>query len=266
METSKVLCHCEGHTQDIYSISYSPCGKFIVSGSGDSSVKLWDASSGQLVRAFDSSTDPEMDSSITSVRFSPCGRFIAAGSLDKSIRIWKMDASKLLHIVPEAHADSVYSVAFSQDGSLLLSAGLDRVINVWNFDTVDSNDNHSGKAESPICALKKISTLMGHKDFVLAASFLGETGFIVSGSKDKQLILWKLEDPKRSPSANVWPYCWFQAHKNSIISLVVAPNGTECLIASGSGDKKAKVWRYSISERCRQYDLPSKKKLKRAEN
>src|SRR5580692_527203 len=38
-----------GHDSNVYSVAFSPNGRFIVSGSGDNNVKLWDAASGALL-------------------------------------------------------------------------------------------------------------------------------------------------------------------------------------------------------------------------
>ena len=37
---------CLGHTDYVKSVSFSPDGKFIVSGSGDKTVRVWDATNG----------------------------------------------------------------------------------------------------------------------------------------------------------------------------------------------------------------------------
>ena len=43
-------CTLTGHSDSVCSVAYSPDGKHIVSGSRDSTVKIWDAQSGKEVR------------------------------------------------------------------------------------------------------------------------------------------------------------------------------------------------------------------------
>jgi len=42
----------KGHSDSVISIAISPDGKYIVSGSDDNTIKLWDISSGKEVRTF----------------------------------------------------------------------------------------------------------------------------------------------------------------------------------------------------------------------
>jgi len=48
-----------GHTSYVYSITFSPDGKQILSGSGDGTVRLWDVSSGKEIAQFISFNDGE---------------------------------------------------------------------------------------------------------------------------------------------------------------------------------------------------------------
>ncbi|CAE7214649.1 unnamed protein product, partial [Rhizoctonia solani] len=74
----------EGHTDTINSITFSPDGKSVISGSNDKTVRIWDA--------HDSSPIGEplegYNSYVKSVSYSPLGNLIASGSFDKTIRLW----------------------------------------------------------------------------------------------------------------------------------------------------------------------------------
>ena len=74
----------EGHTDLVRSVSFSPDGSRIVSGSGDDGVWVWDAVSGECVLGpLEGHT-----SSVMSVSFSPDGARIVSGSSDKTVRVW----------------------------------------------------------------------------------------------------------------------------------------------------------------------------------
>ena len=78
-ETLKVLY---GHSDDVYSLAFSPDGKIIASGSYDNTIRLWDVASGKCLRELRDYWG------IRSVAFSPDGKILASGSYDKTIRLW----------------------------------------------------------------------------------------------------------------------------------------------------------------------------------
>lgn len=158
-----------GHESEIYSLDY--VNDFIVSGSGDRKVRLWDARSGQCKKIFGSESGGPSDG-VTSVALSPDGRLLAAGSLDKVVRIWDTETAQLLDRL-EGHSDSVYSIAFSPDGKNLISGSLDRNIMLWD-----------------VCAQGRTTTrprmlFQGHKDFVLSVAYTPDGRYVAVVS-----LLW----------------------------------------------------------------------------
>lgn len=71
----------EGHTHWICSVVFLPEGQCIVSGSDDSTIRVWDVKIGAIVAG--PFTGHHMY--VYSVVFSPNGRCVASGSFDRSV-------------------------------------------------------------------------------------------------------------------------------------------------------------------------------------
>ena len=73
------------HKGWVYSVSFSPDGQTLASGSDDGTVRLWDVNTGTLLY-----TLTEHRGSVYSVSFSPDGQTLASGSFDRTVLLWKL--------------------------------------------------------------------------------------------------------------------------------------------------------------------------------
>ena len=104
-----------GHTEEVYSVAFSPDGKTLASGDADSTVRLWDVAAHQPIAApLTGHTD-----AVDSVAFSPDGKTLASGSIDGTVRLWDVATGRQIGTLPTGHTGLVSSVAFSPDGKTL---------------------------------------------------------------------------------------------------------------------------------------------------
>jgi WD40 repeat protein len=149
-----------GHSKLVTSVAFSPDGTRIVSGSQDTTAKVWDASSGQETLTLEGHSYPVM-----SVAFSPDGTRIVSGSHDETVKVW--DASSGQEFTLKGHTGWVTSVAFSPDGTRIVSGSEDRTLKVW--------EALSGQ---------ETLTLKGHSYPVTSVAFSPDGRRIASGGGD----------------------------------------------------------------------------------
>jgi WD40 repeat protein/serine/threonine protein kinase len=122
-----------GHSGGVMSVAFSPDGKRLASASQDRTIKLWEATSGQLTRTLQGHSRH-----VNCVVFSPDGNRLASASADGA-RIWDTTSGQEMQKL-EGHTFGVYWVAFSPDGKRLASAGasVDKTVKVW--DTISGQE------------------------------------------------------------------------------------------------------------------------------
>ena len=126
-----------GHTGFVNSVSFSPDGSTVASGSSDNTVRLWDTVTGEEKATLRGHTDW-----VNSVSFSPDGSIVASGSgslwdFDNTVRLWDTVTGEEKAILT-GHTESVNSISFSPDGSTLASGSSDGTILLWEVITAPS--------------------------------------------------------------------------------------------------------------------------------
>jgi WD40 repeat protein len=115
-----------GHSGWVHAVAFSPDGKRIASGSTDQTIKLWDATTGNLQK-----TLAGRSSWVDAVAFSPDGKRIASGSYDNTIKLWDATTGDLQKTLA-GHSDTVNTLAFSPDGKQIASGSYDQTIKLWD--------------------------------------------------------------------------------------------------------------------------------------
>lgn len=195
----------EGHQECVYTLQFD--NKYLVSGSRDQTMRIWDLHTRRLVRPpltghtgsvlclqFDA--DPEED-------------LLVSGSSDSNIFIWKFSTGELIQRLTRAHRESVLNVRF--DKRILVTSSKDKTIKIFNRRPLQAGDlgystakdminpvpNHLRRygyepdifAELPVKPpFSLIGRLDGHSAAVNAIQVRDRT--IVSVSGDRHIKVW----------------------------------------------------------------------------
>lgn len=119
--TRKLLVVLKDHVGSVQDAVFNPDGTRIASCSSSlngSEVRIWDVSSGDLLRTIQA--EPR-DLEISSVAYSPDGKCLAA-SIGKDVKLWDAATGDELQTL-RGHSEPIRSIAFSPDGQRLVSGG-----------------------------------------------------------------------------------------------------------------------------------------------
>ncbi|WP_445630574.1 WD40 domain-containing protein [Nostoc sp. DSM 114167] len=198
----------EGHSDRVINVAYNPNGQQLASASFDTTIKIWDVASGQLLNTLKGHGDD-----VKSVTYSPNGQQLASASADKTIKIWDAHSGQLLKSL--SVSDVVISVTYSPNGQQLASASDDNTIKIW--------DAHSGKL---------LKSLTGANSSVISVTYSPNGQQLASASADKTIKIWDVGSGKLLKSLT--------GHSDVVISVTYSPNGQQ--LASASADKTIKIW------------------------
>jgi len=76
----------QSHTEPIWSLSWSPDGRYIASGSHDGSVRVWDVGTGNNVFTYH-----DYEAQIAAVAWSPDERSVASGGDATTVQVWNVN-------------------------------------------------------------------------------------------------------------------------------------------------------------------------------
>ena len=243
-----------GISNSLNAVAFSPDGQRVIAGLGYGSdaaapdygkIKMWDASSGQLLTTFrghGGGVNKPAFKGVGAVAFSPDGtRIVTGGAADGTstnapigngkVRFWDPATGQLLRNIDAQYYD-VTSIAFSRDGSLLATgSGYDPIVQgrlITSIETLRIWDTKTGRLLHSI----------GPNASVNAVAFSPDGRQVLSGSDDNQLILWD------NASGDVVRR--FDGHSGSITAATFSADGARVLSASGDGT--VRIWNPGTGE------------------
>jgi WD40 repeat protein len=242
--TPVALCKSEKDSY-INGAEFSPDSQRIVSPSSNSSARVWEAQTGNVLVTLQGSEGGTLDA-----QYSPDGQRVVGACIDKTARVWDAKTGRLLATL-QGHEGRVFTAQFSRDGQRVVTASEDKTARVW--------ESQSGKL---------MVTLQGHENAVQTAQFSPD-GKLVVTSDDTTARLWDARSGKlltalpgqskpafsqdghlivtasNDDTARVWKVqsgkllATLEGHKDGVISAEFSSDGQRIVTAS---DKAVRVW------------------------
>lgn len=173
INTGEVLLELDGYTGAVLDVRFSPDGTRALSASTDATVKYWNLETGELIYTLGGHGREAL-----SVAFSPDGTKAVSGSRNSEFFYWDLTTGTQIRPPVVAHGSSVRGADYSPvDNDIAISASADLLMFLWNLQTGEV-----------------IREFAGHQRVVYSVDFSADGTMALSGSRDKTLILWRVDD------------------------------------------------------------------------
>jgi len=258
----KRLAHSEkktlsGHSHPINSVAISTDGYWMVSGSWDKTIKMWNARNGAELR-----TVKGHKGRINAVAISPDGKWFASSG-SRTVRTWDATSGKQLNIF-KGHDNNVGAITISNDGRQIASASEDASVRTWDVITgnpirtyqsdtrafrsvafspdgtqIAAGYGYSNDAGQYLIRIWDTQTgatlrsLKGHRGSINGIAYHPDGKRLFSASTDTTIKSWDLSNSQATLT--------IEGHKGRVNSIAVSPAGNR--LVSTSDDRTAVVWR-----------------------
>lgn len=109
----------------LISVSLSPDGSKLVTGSVEGTIRLWQAEPLRQLGELGGH-----DARIKATAFSNDGSEVVSCGDDKQIKLWNVEQRKLIQTIGD-HSSPIYAIAFSKDGRYIVSGEHDRTVRLY---------------------------------------------------------------------------------------------------------------------------------------
>lgn len=219
----------QGHEAWVNNLAFSPDGRWLATGSEDSTVLLWDLSGKNP--ASDSFEMKGHQSEASGLEFSPDGRWFATFDyFDSVVQLWDLNSFNLSNptFILQGDDHNIFSFIFSPDGHWLATGNRSSNGWLWDLFATDPSTNplvlggHDGT---------DVDISPDGKWLATKGNFFPDSGI----DNDDFVQMWDLSAP--DPSAN--PIV-LRGQEGAITALAFSPDGH--WLATGSWDKSVRLW------------------------
>jgi WD40 repeat protein len=156
-----------GHTRPVFAMAIAPDGAMAATGSGDLTVRVWEADTGTTLRVLSGHQKQIQD-----LAFSPDGALLASSSLDRTIRVWDPFSGREIRCF---ECPVPLCTAFSPDGEVLVAGSLNGSLQFYH-----------------LASGRRLIEVKAHTGGVRGLVLLPE-GRLATGSVDSTVRLWEVQ-------------------------------------------------------------------------
>nr|ODN90500.1 mitogen-activated protein kinase organizer 1 [Cryptococcus depauperatus CBS 7841] len=207
---TKLTQSLEVHQGPVNIVKYNHGAKYIISGSADRTIRLWNPALGKEIKCYRGHAQEVLAIDIAQDN----AKFASSGG-DKAVFVWDVASGSIIRRL-QGHFGKINAVAFSQDAQVLGSAGFDAKVMLWDM---------RASSRDPLQALKEATS-------TITSLILPASPQIITGSSDGHIRTYDLrfglltDDLVGSP----------------ITSLKLSPTAPEESMLVGTNDGKVRIF------------------------
>jgi WD40 repeat protein len=190
---------------DLTALALSPDGRYLAITTRDSSMEVWDVSSGcQLLRLF-------VEAGVKYVDFSQDARCFATVGADSTVCVWETSSGRqLARLFNGSH---MTSVLLSRDAQYLVATSGEDIAWVWEVVT------------------NRVLGRLAHEAPIRAATFSSDGRYLATASVDGTARVWETIGARQVARLS---------HERSVSALAFSPDGNS--LATASDDRYVRLW------------------------
>ena len=239
----------KNHNSKLYCIELTSDGETLVTGSEDTSVRLWNTNSKKQIACL-----LKHDQYVWCLAISKSNSLIASGSGDRTVILWDLHQKSFIKVF-RGHSDEVLTVKFSNDSSFILSGSESKEIIIWKTDSAEiikkivtrcgvycgvfNNKNlfYAGIGKNieimDLINYKSLRLIKAHKEKIRSIALTKNEKFIITGSDDSLIKIWNSKTLVLQGSLN--------GHRSLVLMVSVTFDGKH--IVSCSADNLIILWK-----------------------
>jgi WD40 repeat protein len=159
------------HEGPVSCCRFSPNGSFLISGSKDSTLYVFQVAARKQCSVFRSHQSP-----VTCLALLPNGKHAVSGSQDRSLIVWNIETLEIVKTL-RGHDRGVLCCTISADGSRLASGDTGGRLVLWNLHTFEP-----------------LRSFTAHDDAVLCCALNRSGDILITGAADESARIWHLNE------------------------------------------------------------------------